>query len=203
MSAASSALAPFDALYRASADPWGTTSRWYERRKRALLLACLPHERYGSIFEAGCGTGHVSVGLSACCDALLASDGSVQALAIASRALAPCPNATVACQVLPQDWPERTFDLIVLGEIVYFVDDADCRALARSARASAGPSGTVVACDWRGPIDGWGHRGEEAHHRFEKALDLPRLFEYADDDFLLTGWSRDTATAAMREGLRT
>ena len=31
-------LAPFDALYRTSPDPWGTETRWYERRKRALLL---------------------------------------------------------------------------------------------------------------------------------------------------------------------
>ena len=35
----------FDELYRQSADPGGTTTRWYERRKRAVLLAALPLER--------------------------------------------------------------------------------------------------------------------------------------------------------------
>lgn len=195
-------LAPFDTLYRASPDPWGTTSRWYERRKRSLLLATLPRERYGSVFEAGCGTGHISVALSQRCDTLLASDGSALALAIASRALADRPNATVALQCLPQDWPSDTFDLIVLSEVLYFVDDAGCRALADSARRGAGASGTIVACNWRGPIEGWGHRGDEVHRRFDEALALPRLFEYADDDFVLSGWSRDATTPAMREGLR-
>lgn len=195
-------MAPFDALYRASADPWGTNSRWYERRKRSLLLASLPRERYGSIFEAGCGTGHVSVGLAERCDALLAGDGSVPALAIASRALAARPNATVVHQRLPQDWPQRTFDLIVLSEVLYFIDEAACREVARAARASAADTGTVVACNWRDAIDGWGHRGDQVHRRFAEALDLPRLFAYEDDDFLLGAWSLDASTAAMRDGLR-
>lgn len=197
-----SKLAPFDTLYRASSDPWGTTSRWYERRKRSLLLAALPCEHYRSVFEAGCGTGHISVGLAPRCDTLLATDGSVPALAIASRALAGHPNATVALQCLPQDWPVAAFDLIVLSEVLYFVDDTGCDALADAARSSAGASGTVVACNWRGPIEGWGHRGDEVHRRFDEALALPRLFAYADDDFLLSGWSRDATTPAMRDGLR-
>ena len=195
-------LAPFDALYHASSDPWGTASRWYERRKRSLLLAALPREHYPAVFEAGCGTGHISVALADRCDTLLASDGSAPALAIATRALASHPHATVVMQRLPDEWPQRPFDLVVLSEILYFVDDEGCDALAASARASAGEHGTVVACNWRATIEGWGHRGDEVHRRFEQALGLPRLFEYADDDFLLGGWSRDVATPAMRDGLR-
>jgi hypothetical protein len=45
-------------------DPWDTGS-WYERRKRALMLAALPQERYGTALEPGCGTGELTVELAA------------------------------------------------------------------------------------------------------------------------------------------
>jgi hypothetical protein len=32
----------FDALYAASDDPYASRQRWYEARKRAVLLAALP-----------------------------------------------------------------------------------------------------------------------------------------------------------------
>ena len=41
-------------MYAESDDPWGFTSRWYERRKYAITLAMLPHEHYPDAFEPGC-----------------------------------------------------------------------------------------------------------------------------------------------------
>ncbi len=196
------AIEPFDALYRNSPDPWGTTTRWYERRKRALLLAALPRERYGAAYEAGCGTGHISVELAARCDSLVASDASEVALRVATEALASHPNATTALHRLPADWPDGAFDLTVLSEILYFVDETACVEVAEAARAAAASSGLVVACDWRDTIGGRGHTGDEVHRRFERALDLPRIFEYIDADFVLTGWSRDTGSVGQREGLK-
>ena len=194
--------AGFDALYRASRDPWGTSSRWYERRKRALLMASLPHAHYERVYEAGCGTGHVSIELSDRATHLLAGDASVEALAIARAALAGRSNATVEHHVLPAQWPPGAFDLVVLGEVLYFLDDAARASVARDAREATGTSGIVVACNWRHAIEGWGHRGEDVHQRFSEELALPRLYDYRDDDFVLTGWSHDTATPAMRDGLR-
>lgn len=40
--AALAASAHFSALYRGGDDPWQVRQRWYEQRKRALMLACLP-----------------------------------------------------------------------------------------------------------------------------------------------------------------
>lgn len=101
----------FDRLYRGSCDPWGTQTRWYERRKRSLLLASLPREHYDSIYEAGCGTGRIGLELSSRCTELLASDASADAVAIASAALAARTNVTVERHRLPDDWPARGFDL--------------------------------------------------------------------------------------------
>lgn len=195
-------IEPFDALYRASPDPWGTTTRWYERRKRALLLASLPRERHGRVYEAGCGTGHITAALAERCDEVLASDASDKALEVAGRRVAGLANVTLARHRLPDDWPSGSFDLIVLSEVLYFVDRAACDVIADSARGATGVDGVVVACNWRATIEGRGHSGAEVHRRFAERLDLPTLFEYVDDDFVLSGWSADAASAATREGLR-
>lgn len=195
-------IAPFDDLYRDSRDPWGTNTRWYERRKRALLIASLPREHYGSIYEVGCGTGHISVELSKRCTTLLASDASTGAVTLAATALAAYSNAKVVRHLLPDDWPAQPFDLTVFGEVLYFLDDRSRTRVAALARTSAGRTGTVIACDWRAAIEGRGHSGEDAHRQFEAALDLPRRFEYLDDDFVLTAWSVDTVSVAVQEGLR-
>ena len=42
----------FDAIY-AHDDPFGYRERWYEARKRALLLASLPAQRFGRVWEIG------------------------------------------------------------------------------------------------------------------------------------------------------
>ena len=195
-------LEPFDALYRASPDPWGTRSRWYERRKRTLLLAALPQESYGSVYEAGCGTGHVSAALAARCGRLLASDASGVAVDIASRSLSGVANVSVEQHRLPDDWPQQRFDLVVLSELLYFVERDERLRIARSVRDSLGDSGVAIACNWRHIIDGRGITGVQAHRHFETALRLPRLLEYEDDDFVLTAWSADTRSTAIREGVR-
>jgi SAM-dependent methyltransferase len=201
-SAHATTVAPFDALYRASPDPWGTQSRWYERRKRTLLLAALPHESYESVYEAGCGTGHISAALATRCTRLLASDASAVAVDLAARALAGHANVTVAQHRLPEDWPRERFDLVVLSEVLYFIDRDERVRVAAAARQSIGETGIVIACNWRHVIDGRSITGDQAHRHFETVLRLPRLLEYEDDDFVLTAWGADTRSTALREGLR-
>ena len=62
----------FDGQYAATPDPWGFTSRWYERRKQAISVAMLPAERYRSGFEPGCSIGVLTSMLAARCGTLLA-----------------------------------------------------------------------------------------------------------------------------------
>ena len=46
-----------DQLHVEQTDPWGAQTRWYERRKRSLLLAVLPRQRFDRALEVGCSTG--------------------------------------------------------------------------------------------------------------------------------------------------
>ena len=53
--------AAFDRLYRGGTDPYGLRTRWYEMRKRAIVLAALPRARYARAFEPACGIGVLMV----------------------------------------------------------------------------------------------------------------------------------------------
>jgi hypothetical protein len=46
---ASMSTAHFQQLYEQADDPWQVRQRWYEQRKRSLLLASLPAPRYRHI----------------------------------------------------------------------------------------------------------------------------------------------------------
>ena len=195
-------LQAFDALYRKSADPWATETRWYERRKRALVLACLPHRHYGSAYEPGCGNGILTEALAGRCDDILASDGSDLAVVTATRRVAAIDHVNVERHVLPDDWPLQTFDLVILSELVYFLDAAAIEAMGQLVCRSLTDGGVVLACNWRAPIAGYGHSGDEAHRMLAHAIGLPSALEYCDADFIVGVWSRDTASVAMREAIR-
>ena len=93
MPATGSGLAHFQALYSGSDDPWRVRDSWYEQRKRAVLLAALPRQRYASAYEPGCGNGELTAALAQRCVSLLASDGTDAGVALASARLGlpmPC-----------------------------------------------------------------------------------------------------------------
>ncbi len=57
-------------------DPWGVDSRWYERRKRDLLLAMLPRAEVRAALEIGCSTGALTEALTARASAVTGVDSS-------------------------------------------------------------------------------------------------------------------------------
>lgn len=189
----------FDALFRSSDDPWHFRTRWYEARKRALTLACLPAARYAHGFEPGCANGELSAELALRCDQLLVCDVSERAVALAQTRLAPFSHVRVVQAQLPRDWPDDSFDLIVISEMGYFVDANRLDALADRARASLRPGGTVLACHWRRPIAGCALDGDAVHSRLTHRLGLPVLNEVKEADFVLNVWSDDPRSVAQRE----
>ncbi|MEO6030832.1 MAG: SAM-dependent methyltransferase [Burkholderiaceae bacterium] len=193
--------AHFDALFSADVDPWRFRQRWYEARKRALTMACLRRPRYASAFEPGCANGELSATLALRCDRLLISDGAATAIASALERVAGQSQVSAICAWLPGDWPDGKFDLIVLSELVYYLDEPDIDLLASKARASLQPGGDLVACHWRHPIEGCCLGGDAVHDRLAQKLQLPRVWSLVDADFRLEIWSTDTRTVAKRERL--
>lgn len=190
----------FDDLFRRSDDPWQFKTRWFEARKRALTLACLPAARYAHGYEPGCANGELSAELATRCDRLLVSDGSMRAVTLAQARLAAWPHARVVQAQLPDDWPQATFDLIVISELGYFLDAQRLDALADRARASLSPGGTLLACHWRRPIQGCALDGDAVHDRLARRLGWETLTAVREADFVLHVWSADGRSVAEREG---
>jgi len=191
----------FASLYASDEDPYRLRVRWYEERKRQVLLAALPQRRYLHAYEPGCGVAELTVRLAERCDALLASDFDAGALEQARRRTAHLPHVRIEAHEMPRHWPAaERFDLIVLGELGYFLSHDALRLLARRARASLRDGGTVVSCDWRPDFPQRQLPTDTVHALLQDALDLPSLVRHEEDDFLLQVWSTDARSVAQREG---
>jgi SAM-dependent methyltransferase len=199
----------FDALYAAAEDPWGFADRWYEQRKYAVTLASLPDERYATAYEPGCSIGVLSALLAGRCDQLLASDGSAAAVERAATRLAACTHVTVEQRLLPEQWPDGTFDLVLLSELLYYFATEDLALVIGSALASVNPGGTLVAVHWRHPAPDHPHTSDQVHAELAQratAAGCVRLAGHVEDDFLLDVWVRPAPdlpghSVAARTGL--
>lgn len=192
----------FAAMYAESADPWGFTSRWYERRKYALTVAALPRERYRRGFEPGCSIGVLSELLADRCDSLLVTDVAPAAVAIARERLSGYDGVEVAELAIPAEWPEGRFDLIVLSEIGYYLSPDDLDVLVDRVGAGLEPGGTLVAVHWRHPVADYPLRGDDVHDRIGASEQLHRLVWHEESDLLLEVFETEpSCSVAERTGL--
>lgn len=191
----------FEAMFRLDADPWRTRTRWYERRKRALVLAALTRERYERAYEPGCGAGELTASLALRCAQVMASDASDAAVERARTRLAATRNVQLQLARTPDDWPGGSFDLIVVGELGYYLSEDDLARLADACRASLRDDGTLLACHWRRPESDMQRGGAQVHELLQQRTGLHRISHYEDDDFLLDVWSTDPSSIWQREGI--
>ena len=189
----------FAGLYQRSDDPWLLRERWYERRKRALTLAALPDEHYRRAYEPGCANGELTVELAPRCDMLLAADLNPAAVELARERVAHLQHVRVEQRAMPDDWPHGEFDLIVISEVAYYLNERQLAGLIARLTASLAKGGTLIACHWRRPIAGWPHSGDHVHDALRATLALPRLSHYQDDDMVLDAWSSNGASVHQRE----
>ncbi len=185
----------FEALYRQHPDPWRIASAWYERRKRALLLASLGREQYAHAFEPGCGNGDLTLPLAGRC-------GQVCAVDFAGTAIERCrariqeqgmAHVDALALDLPRQWPpvpEGGFDLVIVSELGYYLDDSALAAFLQGIDGCLAPGGELVACHLRLDFDDR-QQGTDALHQALGALPgMSPLFEHREDVFLMNGWQR-------------
>lgn len=175
----------FEDLYARHEDPWGFTDRWYEQRKRALLLASLPRPRFARAFEPGCSIGVLTAELAPRCEALLATDVAERALAAARARLAGAPGVVLERRAVPGQWPPGPFDLVVLSEVGYYCSEPDLAVLAERAAASLAPGGVLAACHWRHPVGDYPVTGDAVHAALRSRPGLAVLAEHVEEDFRL------------------
>jgi SAM-dependent methyltransferase len=174
----------FDKLYAEHEDPWGLSTRWYERRKYDLTLASLPRQHYHNGFEPGCSIGVLTERLAGRCDHLLAMDVSNASLARAASRGFP-PTVRFERGAIPHDWPNEEFDLIVLSEVGYYLSPADFDLVIEQTKRTLTADGHLVAVHWRPDVIDYPRSGDEVHAALRTTSGLHHLAHYRDQYVLL------------------
>jgi LmbE family N-acetylglucosaminyl deacetylase len=178
-------ISRFVELYERDDDPWRTCDRWYERRKRAAVLASLPRERYGLAVEPACGIGVLTSGLAARCDRLVAFDPAPNAVRRARALTEGLGNVLVQTGTLPHDLPPGPADLLVFSEILYYLGDDQLRATLDRAVATLRSDGHLLAVHWLPWAPDAPRDGERTHQILLSYPGLRTLVEHRDERFVL------------------
>jgi trans-aconitate methyltransferase len=144
----------FENIYATGSDPYGYTSSNYERQKYTVTLAALSRDRYAQAFEIGCSIGVLTRLLGERCDSLLSVDVVERALQQARHRCAAESNVRFARMRVPDNWPNESFDLIVISEVFYYLTVSELDLLVQRLRSSLRPSGEIILVHnrWTGTL---------------------------------------------------
>lgn len=182
----------FEQAYADSPDPWRLTTP-YEVRKYEVTVACLPRRSYTRGFEPGCSVGVLTAMLSRHCEHLVSTDAMEAPLGEAARR---APRADVGQGAIPEDWPNGSFDLVVLSEVLYFLTAEERGRTHERVRDSLAVGGHVVVVHWRHSFDEAECNGDDAHDEmraFTAIAGWVRVVEHVEDDFRLEVFERAPA----------
>lgn len=104
----------------------------------------MPKERYRRVFEPGCSIGVLSESLAQRCDALVATDCAPTAVEQARVRLGGHSHVEVGRMQVPHEWPDGPFDLVVLSELLYYLDGHRREALIARTMGSLSDDGHIV-----------------------------------------------------------
>ncbi|HZO94560.1 MAG TPA: class I SAM-dependent methyltransferase [Candidatus Baltobacteraceae bacterium] len=155
----------FEKLYERDDDPWSFATSAYESAKYDASIAAL-EPRYAAALEVGCSVGVLTRRLAERCDALLAVDVSERALATAAARCSDVPHVRFERRVLPREFPDGPFDLIVISEVAYYWSNDDVALAVERSAATLRPGGDLLLVHFRPKVDGHVNGGDDVHARF-------------------------------------
>ncbi len=173
----------FDALYAADPDPWQFATSDYERHKYAASLAALPDAIYRSGLEVGCSIGVFTRQLATRCRDLLALDLADAALAQARRDC-DAPHVRFENRSVPDEWPKGEFDLIVLSEVLYYLNIAALSRVAKEVDHCLLKGGVVLLVHYLGETD-YPISGDDAATIFMRNLNYQILSQSRTEAYRL------------------
>ena len=158
----------FEDVYKANDDPWNFAASEYEAAKYSATLDALPRENYRSAFEIGCSIGVLTARLAERCRALLAVDVSDAALAKANSRCRNLTNVEFELMHVPNEFPDRKFDLILVSEVGYYLDVEDWKLTFERIFSHLEPQGNIVLVHWTPEVHDYPQTGDEVHDLFAK-----------------------------------
>jgi trans-aconitate methyltransferase len=175
----------FTGLYLAKDDPWDLATKWHDQRKYAVTLASLPRPRYRRCYEPGCSIGLLTRMLAPRCGELLAVDSIDSAVRQAAQAVREFPQVRVQRATLPAELPDGTFDLMVIGDLLYYLSAGDLDRLLDGLVDRLEPDGDLVAVHFRDRRHGGNYDGFQVHAALTGRSGLDHLVHHEDEWFLL------------------
>jgi SAM-dependent methyltransferase len=175
----------FTGLYLAKDDPWDVATKWHDLRKYAVTVASLPRERYRRCYEPGASIGTLSRMLAERCDEVLATDSVPEAVDLARRNTAGLPGVRVERAELPAELPDGVFDLVVIGDLLYYLSGDDLTATLDGLVARLEPGGDLVSVHFRDRRNGGNYDGFNAHAALLATAGLEPVVHHEDEWFLL------------------
>jgi SAM-dependent methyltransferase len=140
----------FEDRYRAEGDPWATLTDPTERAKAQAVLDACGEGPFQAVCDLGAGLGVLSAALAPRSRSLVALDAAPTAVDAARERLAPWPHAEARVATLPDDLPDREFDLVVASEILYYLSAGALAATLQWLDVALVPGGRLVAVHWTG-----------------------------------------------------
>lgn len=159
----------FEKLYAHHSDPWDYETSAYEHAKYAATLASLPRSHYRHGLELGCSIGVLTEKLADRVSTLTAVDTSSTALDRARKRLAGRSQVRWIRAHLPAGEWQGSYDLVVLSEVLYYLDYQGLLSLARRLGACTAQGADIVAVHWTGATD-YPLTAQAAVERFEEAF---------------------------------
>ena len=182
-------ITDFEAKYQQNSDPWDYRGSWYEQRKYAVTLACLPRPRYRLVWEPACSIGVLTGLLAQRADRVLASDASATAVAAARAAHHPGETGEIdwSVQTLPAPAPcgPGQADLVMLSEILYYLPEDDRAAVLETARQALAPGGDLMVVHWRPLPDDAYLSGDDANAWVRDRPGWSVRARHDDEEFVL------------------
>jgi len=163
----------FEEMYRANSDPWQFETSEYESKKYAATIATLPNSLYRSAFEIGGSIGVLTEKLADRCDALLSVDVSETAQ---SKAIKRCQNLPQVCfqiMQIPQQFPDESFDLIVVSEVGYYLSLQDLHQTQAHILKGLELGGHLLLVHWTLYAQDYPLSGDDVHESFLKLSPQP------------------------------
>ena len=188
-------MTDFEAIYQSNADPWAVRSCWYERRKRELLMASLPEERYGDVLEVGCGTGETSSLLAKRCERLWAIDVSKTAIERCNQHLTESgiTNVKTFAMRVPVSWPiiaHEHVGLIVVSELAYYFQEVCFDSFLQHCFHSLAPGGDWLMCHYIPDFDDRHQETTKIHQRVSEISGMNLIVSHFDERFQLDVWRK-------------
>ena len=187
---ASVSLDHFTNMYLVKDDPWDLATKWHDQRKYAVTMASLPRERYRSGYEPGCSVGLLTRMLATRCDELLAVDSVHSAVAQTQDQIKDLPGVRAELATLPADLPDATFDLMVIGDLFYYLSAADFQATLDGLISRLEPGGDLVSVHFRDRENSGNYDGFNVHQTLSEHPELRRLVHHEDEWFVLDAFRR-------------